>query len=384
MSESTLSVDYFRLYRSVSRYYGGVNTYYESTVTVVDGVVTLAAGTFPTWAAAGIVQIGANHYTVNTRDSDTQVTLDDTSVAAAAGTAYLLTQASEIAHDDIRQAIVSGLRKFRNAYRWRFLRPVATISTVAPYSTGTVTISSGVVTFSEALPATVQGWAADGELVVAGESYTIDTYDSTTQVTLDDTSVTVAAATSFTMGQIAYQLPDNFAAINGPLTYRPGAADLWPPLEHVSELDLRRWRQRTSSTTYRPTRYATRVQVHDATVGTRYDLLFGPEIPDAVYTFDYRYTVRPDNLTPTNKYPLGSMEHSETVLAAVMSEAEIAVDQEIGVYTQKFMTELQLSQMRDDDTAPDTLGMNTNWDCCSDNVSNVRPWNAGVAGYEGA
>lgn len=59
----------------------------SGTYNVTTGVVTRASGTqvFPTWIADGRLLINGSIYTVNTRDSDTQVTLDDTSLTGVSG-----------------------------------------------------------------------------------------------------------------------------------------------------------------------------------------------------------------------------------------------------------------------------------------------------------
>lgn len=64
--------------------------YTTGTVTIVNGVVTLLGGTFPSWAADGLLKADNGYYSVATRDSDTQVTLDDTTLDADAGTTYEL------------------------------------------------------------------------------------------------------------------------------------------------------------------------------------------------------------------------------------------------------------------------------------------------------
>jgi len=69
---------------------GSEATYETGTITVVDGVVTGAGTTFPSWAADGIMRIGSETYYVDTRDSDTQLTLFQTSLDAAALTTYEL------------------------------------------------------------------------------------------------------------------------------------------------------------------------------------------------------------------------------------------------------------------------------------------------------
>lgn len=64
--------------------------YVTGTVGIASGVVTLADGTFPAWAADGLLKADNHYYSVASRDGDTQVTLDDTSVDVDAGTTYEL------------------------------------------------------------------------------------------------------------------------------------------------------------------------------------------------------------------------------------------------------------------------------------------------------
>ena len=64
--------------------------YETGTVEIVDGVVTLSDGVFPSWAADGILMVDDSYYSVASRDGDTQITLDDTSVDVDAETSYEL------------------------------------------------------------------------------------------------------------------------------------------------------------------------------------------------------------------------------------------------------------------------------------------------------
>ncbi len=64
--------------------------YSTGTITIVAGVVTLAGGTWPSWAALGVLKVDNNYYDVDTRDSNSQITLEDVSIAASAGTSYQL------------------------------------------------------------------------------------------------------------------------------------------------------------------------------------------------------------------------------------------------------------------------------------------------------
>ena len=64
--------------------------YSTGTIAIASGVVTLTGGTFPSWAASGILLVDNNYYSVSSRDSNTQLTLRDTSVTVSSGAAYRL------------------------------------------------------------------------------------------------------------------------------------------------------------------------------------------------------------------------------------------------------------------------------------------------------
>ena len=64
--------------------------YSTGTVIIASGVVTLTGGTFPSWSADGILMVDSNYYSVASRDSGTQVTLDDMSVTVASSATYQL------------------------------------------------------------------------------------------------------------------------------------------------------------------------------------------------------------------------------------------------------------------------------------------------------
>ncbi len=60
------------------------------TIEIVDGIVTLAGDTWPSWAANARLVVSGVSYSVNTRDSDSQLTLDDTMLDVSAGATYEL------------------------------------------------------------------------------------------------------------------------------------------------------------------------------------------------------------------------------------------------------------------------------------------------------
>ena len=67
--------------------------YEEGTIVIASGVVTLTDGTWPSWAASGQVVVDNIAYDVDTRDSDTQLTLDDLTVTEAS-TEYSLQEST--------------------------------------------------------------------------------------------------------------------------------------------------------------------------------------------------------------------------------------------------------------------------------------------------
>lgn len=71
--------------------------YTTGTIGIAAGVVTLSGGTWPNWAANGRLTVSGTTYTVNTRDSNTQLTLTNLSVTVTAGTSYSLEVATAAA-----------------------------------------------------------------------------------------------------------------------------------------------------------------------------------------------------------------------------------------------------------------------------------------------
>lgn len=64
--------------------------YATGTITIASGVATLTGGTFPSWAADGVLKVNNRYYSVASRGSDTQITLDSTSVTVATAVSYQL------------------------------------------------------------------------------------------------------------------------------------------------------------------------------------------------------------------------------------------------------------------------------------------------------
>jgi hypothetical protein len=80
--------------------------YATGTITIAAGVVTLTGGTFPSWAASGVLKVNNQYYSVASRDSGTQITLDNTSVNVATAASYQLGR-PEIALDSTFDSVAN-------------------------------------------------------------------------------------------------------------------------------------------------------------------------------------------------------------------------------------------------------------------------------------
>ena len=77
------------------------DTYATGTIAVSSGVVTLSGGTFPDWAVRGIFVHSDNFYSIKSRDTDTQITLDPSPTlgvltGVSGGTSYSLLGQSDL------------------------------------------------------------------------------------------------------------------------------------------------------------------------------------------------------------------------------------------------------------------------------------------------
>lgn len=121
-------------------------------------------------------------------------------------------------------------------------------------------------------------------------------------------------------GQGDYDLPDDFGAILGPLTWSSATGNSRIEIPIVGDGMIRAARQGVT-TTGKPMRAAERIKNFDPKFGTKHELLFDP-IPDDEYTFFYASSITPVALDEENKYPLGGEQFAELLTASCLSVAE--------------------------------------------------------------
>lgn len=225
----------------------------------------------------------------------------------------------------INDCLRSGLHKAlfpmpapgdKQSYRWRFLEPTRQLVTVASYSTGTITVVDGVVTGSGT---TFPTWAADGDLIVNGVSYTVASYSSGTSITLDDTTLDVDAGTEYELARGAYTLDDDFGGLTE-MTFVPEAGRR-VPIAIVNEGIIRQLRSsNTLSYTGTPQYAAVRPKTSYASAGQRFEILLHPGA-DAIYRIEYKCHILP-NAMASDEYPPGGAPYAEMFLASCLAVAE--------------------------------------------------------------
>lgn len=250
-------------------------------------------------------------------------------------TATQETEIEAIVHSGVRRAYyppAMGEGKERTAgYEWSWLRPSATLSLVAKYNTGTITVVAGVVTLTVA--GTFPSWAAAGDLTVDGIQYSVNTRDGDNQVTLDDTSVTAAALSTYSLARSTYDLPDDYGRISGDFSYAP--QEYLSGVRQVAVSEILAMRS-ASAQVGDPQFFATRFKsATPAAVGSRQEVLFFPE-PDVAQTLYYEYEAYSGKLTDALPYPLGGMQMAEVYVESCLALAESRIEDAHGVHVAEF------------------------------------------------
>ena len=265
----------------------------------------------------------------------------------------------------VESILKSGLRQLyfppplmdRAPHQWTFLRPTTTLTTTAPYTTGTVAIvahaGGSIVTLSVA--GTWPDWADEGELKVGGTTYTVASGPVGQVIILDDTGVTLAGTNTYSLSRPAYHLPDSFGTMVGTMTYSPGVSAT-QSIERIGENQMRALRQQSTLSEDKPAKVAIIPITKVSTASTRFRAQFYPS-PDAAYVLTYKFTVLPDKLTVDDLYAYGGAAHSETLLESCLAIAESRMEDEPGIHHGRFLERLSASISYDQTLSAESLGM---------------------------
>jgi hypothetical protein len=257
---------------------------------------------------------------------------------------------------DIEDCIRDGLRTVYAAHDWSFFKPIEDIATTAPYTTGTITVVNGVVTLAGA-GAAFPSWAADGLLKADDGYYSVASRGGNTQITLDDTSVAIAAGTTYELARPEIPLAAAFEAVSNDsdLTYYPDQNELYPPVQMRHDVAIRTWQQ-DEPYFDRPIYYSVRTVEFDPTVGSRKVLAFYPA-PDEAYVLRVPMILRPTMIDADNLYPVGGETLAAVITEACLASAESNLDDGEGIHKKRFLELLPLAIRADQEkSSPTSLG----------------------------
>ncbi len=161
-------------------------------------------------------------------------------------------------------------------------------------------------------------------------------------------TLTTAANTS------DYDAPDDFGSLDGEMTFS-STDGLFRPVQQVGEGDIRRWRQGNTNSGIPMFVGVQPVAATTATEGQRFKFLLYPS-PAGVYTLTYPYHAYQGMLSGSFPYPLGGMQHSQTILEICLAMAEERLFDAPGIHVAAAQERLKASIARDRQNAPQNMG----------------------------
>lgn len=168
--------------------------------------------------------------------------------------------------------------------------------------------------------------------------------------------LTPTVGVTLTQGLETYDLPDDFAAIEGPIYYAGNYANL-APIRQAS-LSLLWANGSAIVSTGQPKFFAVEALPHTGeNIGQRYGLHFDVK-PASPYDVKLRYRINPFATSSTRTYPLGGQSFAECLRFACMSQAEIEGRGGPAQYTDQFNMLLAEAISEDVRKGPTILGSN--------------------------
>ena len=334
MAEPTLSVDYMDLVRVVARQMGYGSTYStgkvianESTHTTDANKITLTDGVWPSWAGNAAINIGGTVYGIASRGSDTILTADPITLPDS------LKENPSGADDAGRVSKAAG----------------------TPYVLVQSITDDKADTFRDIQDVIDQGYHELCFPAPADESYFIWSW------LLERADITFGRVSSASNAAVlnagdGHELPENFGQfIESSITYREGLDH--PSVTLISQKEYRGEQARDNSTGV-PKYLTWRQKAFTSSTGRRFEALLQPSPGIEFFDTDehdgtdfkterkqleYMYRVIPEQLTPTDRYPLCGAIHSDTLMKACQAVAERKLGDDAGIYEAKFKERLAAS-----------------------------------------
>ena len=243
--------------------------------------------------------------------------------------------------EDVDRIIRAGRRKFvsANPKGWKFLEQHLVVLTVAPVTTGTVTIVDGVVTLAGSTFPTdlVDNYLFQPD---GGGLYEISVRTDSTHATLKDTSLDAAALTTYTLYKYRYPFASNYGGFKGPLTTARNER-----LEEAAVLpdyELRALRSHLTVQTGRPRLFTVSRRMADEDVALPEWYLEIWPLADDVYEIQGDMRVHlGDALGETDSDIVCNMNFSQCMAEAIYAEGELSMLVLNGPHREAFNDELE-------------------------------------------
>lgn len=214
---------------------------------------------------------------------------------------------------------------------WSFLRSEKYLRIRASVTgTGTAVHAGGTVTLT-ATSATFDDDDDTGEYVTADGAGTFGpiTVTSTTEATWTGTAVDNFTSKEFWTG-LKYDLPADFGGLVDQPVYIYNS-DQTPLMLTETDPEIIKLLWSTRKATGTPQAFAIEPLTFTATTGQRYAILLDVP-PDAARVIRYRYRVNQPDITDDDEgYFLGGVEHSETIRALALAQAELELKGTVGI-----------------------------------------------------
>ena len=243
-------------------------------------------------------------------------------------------------------------------HRWSWLNTLTTLTTSAPQTstTAVVTVTAGVAVLGTG---TWPTWSADGTLILDGVLYEVSSYDSTTQITLTDTSLT-DTYTGYTLSRYRYTLGTTFAALShDQLNFQPGTG--YPDIRTVDPDAIRHEYQMNGNVSSYPWLASVRTKT-PATTGTSREMIFFP-LPNAAYQITYKTKRSPLEYADGDYMP-GGTSTSNLFVTAALAQMD-------SKYMNQFLSELGAS-IEEDQLDNQSFSIGVNEDHSDDDLATMR------------
>ncbi len=121
--------------------------------------------------------------------------------------------------------------------------------------------------------------------------------------------------------QDTYPLPADYASVDGDLYWNSNQTG-WNRIPIRGIQELRNLQQTLQPQVGQPQYAAITQQPNKGKHEQAWEIVLFP-MPDAVYSFNFKYKLNPARLSDANPFPLGGMQHAETYLQSVLSVCEL-------------------------------------------------------------